>query len=234
MASPTVRGSGTPSNQTDMVPAKAVTAPTRAVGDLLICFASADTTTTAITFGGTYTSLYEEATGTTTRHGAAWRIATNDANDDTTFAATNTQDGSAVIFAITTGTHGVTQTSDIIVAAQATGASGNADPPSADGGSVNDWLAMAHCTVDMTATGDSISAAPTNYTTGAVLTKSASSTSSVGLGVAYRELTATQTENPGTFTNTSRAWQAKTILIPPVPPAPTFPVLSIMAPRIPA
>src|SRR5690606_22269685 len=44
---------------------------------------------------------------------------------------------------------------------------------------------------------------------------SASSTSSVGLGIAFKQLMAATSEDPGTFTNSSRPWAAVTLLIPP-------------------
>ncbi len=258
MAAPTVRGTSTPTLVTDGVPGTAVTLPTRVAGDLMLCLVSSDSVTTAIsrTETTTWAQLYEESSAVTTRHACFARIATNDANDVITVAATNVQDFVACILVITTGTHaGGTGGANVKVSAQATGSSATADPPNVDGGYVNDWLAVAHVSVADTATGDAISSAPTGYTTGAVLTKSASSTTSVGFGLGYKALTAAQTEDPGTFATTSRAWQSKTLLVPaplsasanavtatvpvdgvnavasgPVPP-PTVPV---MAPRVPS
>lgn len=219
MTAPTVRGFATATNTTDAQPAVSINLPTRASGDLLIVFAACDTTTsaTAITQTSNWTAIDEEAGGSD-RFGIWARIATNDANDAASIAGSNNQDMSVNMIAITTGTHGVssgTIASDIIHPAAATGASGNADPPNSGTVSSKDWLAIAACCVDLTNSAHSISAAPTNYTTGAQLQKSASSTSSVGLGVGYRALSAATSENPGTFTNDSNAWIAKTLLIPP-------------------
>lgn len=220
MAAPTVRGFAAATNDADMAPAAAITLPTRVAGDLLIAFIGCDTTGTAITRTQTteWPQISEEAGGSN-RLAVFARLATNDANDDLTVGGPNNNDGSSNIIAITTGTHGVTDpATDIVAVASATGTSTAADPPSIDGGSAKDWLAIAIAVVDLTAAGSTISAAPTNYTTGAILQKSASSTSSVALGVGHRALTAAQVEDPGAFTNTSGAWIAKTLLIP--PPAP--------------
>lgn len=214
-AAPTVRGYSTPNNATDAAPAFTVNAPASvAAGDLLIAFAANDTTGTAWTTspGNGWTKLSDEVQGSTHRLAVYALIA--DGTDGLSIAAANNQDYSVVMLAIQVGTHRVTNVStDIVIPAAATGTTGNADPPNS-GTVVSDvWLAIAACAVDLTAAGDSISAYPANYGNG-VLTKSASSTSSVGLGVGHLALTATTAENPGTFTNTTNAWIAKTLLIP--------------------
>ena len=220
-AAATVARTSTPTLNTDMVPAKSVTLPTRAAGDLMLAFVSSDSVTTAISRTQTtaWAVLYEESSGVTTRHACFARIATNDANDALTVAATNAQDAVVCIIVIDAASHGAgAGGSGVVVSSQATGSSATANPPNCDGLVGANWLAVAHVSVAFTNAGDSISAAPTNYTTGAVLTKSAASTSSVGFGLAYRGLTGTpQTVDPGTFSNTNRAWQAKTVLVPPAP-----------------
>ena len=212
---PTIRGWATATNSTDVLPAVSLNLPTRVAGDLLLAFAAEDSAT-ALTHSQTttWTELSDEAGTGANRLGVYARIATNDANDALSIAGANAADGSFNMVAI--ANHGVTNVAtDIKTAAAATGASGNADPPSVDPGSSKNWLSLAVACVDLTATGSSISAAPTNYTTDAILQKSAASTSSVALGVGPRRLSATQTENPGAFTNTSGAWIAKTLMVPP-------------------
>lgn len=220
MASPTVRAFGTPNNGTDAAPAFTVNAPAGVTaGDLLLAFAANDTTGTAWTAspGNGWVKLSDEVQGATHRLAVYALIA--DGSDGLSIAAANNNDYSVVMVAITVGTHGVADVNtDIVIPAAATAATGNADPPASGTVASQDWRAFVACAVDMTNAGDAISAAPTNYTTGAVLTKSASSTSSVGLGVGHRALTAATSEDPGTFTNTSRPWVAKTILIPPLLP----------------
>ncbi len=217
MASPTIRGWAAPTNSADMAPAFAVTLPTRAVGDLLIAFIGCDTIGTAIT--RTQTAQWpqvSEEVGTQGRLAIFARIATNDANDNLSVAGPNNNDGSCNIVAITAGTHGVTDPlTHILAVAAATGTTGSADPPSINGGSAKDFLAFAIAVVDLTTTTASISGLPANHTTNGIMQKSASSTSSVALGVGPRALTATQSTDPGTFTNSSGAWIAKTILVPP-------------------
>lgn len=231
MAAPTVRNVAAATNATDSLPAFALTLPTRVAGDVLLAFVAGDYTT-AVTPTGTWSELSDEA-GTNNRLALYARIATNDANDALSVAGANNQDSSANVVSIQD--HGVTDvTTDIVLVAAATGNDTNADPPSIDGGSAKDWMAVAIAAVDLTGTGSSITDAPTNYTTGAILQKSASSTSSVALGVGFRGLSAAQTENPGTFTNTTGQWVAKTILVPPVVPPSTEPVVPKMATRVPA
>jgi len=217
MASPTVRAYSTPNNNTDAAPAFTVNAPAGATtGDLLLAFASGDTTTTAWTASPAngWTRLSNELQGTTNQLAVYAKVATG--TDTLSIAATNAQDYSVVMVAITTGTHGVSAVStDIVIPAAATASTGNADPPNSGTVASKDWLAIAACGLDFTATGDSVSAYPSTYSAG-VLTKSASSTTSCGLGVGHKALTAATSENPGTFTNTSRPWVAKTLLIPPV------------------
>ena len=220
MAAPTVRAFGTATNGTDAAPAFAVSQPAGvATGDLLLAFAVCDTTGTAWTAspGNGWVQLSDEVQGATHRLAVYAVIA--DGTDTLSIASANNQDYSCVMMAVTTGTHSVTNVStDIVIPAAATASTGNANPPASGTVTSRDWLAIAACGVDLTASGDSVSAAPTNYTTGAVLTKSASSATSVGLGVGHRALTAATSEDPGTFTNTSQAWIAKTLLIPPFNP----------------
>lgn len=234
MAAPTVRAYATPTNGTDAAPAFTVTQPAGvASGDLLIAFAACDSTGTAWTAspGNGWAQLSDEANSTLIRLAVYALIA--DGSDGLSIAGPNNQDYSCTIVAIQVGTHGVSNvTTDIVIPAAATGASGNADPPTSGTVSARDWLAVAACAVDMTATGDSISAQPSGYNATNVLTKSASSTSSVGLGVAHRTLTAATSEDPGTFTNTSRAWIGKTILVPDfVPSVPAiYPIMGTRTP----
>jgi hypothetical protein len=227
MAAPTVRGFGTPNNGTDAAPAFTVNPVTgQTAGDLLLAFAVNDTTGTAWTVspGNGWVKLSDEVQGTT--HRVAVYALVADGSDGLSIAAANNQDYSVVMMAITTGTHGVTDVNtQIVIPTAATSATGDADPPASGTVAARDWLAIAACGCDFTNAADAITAPPTNYTTGAVLTKSASSTSSVGLGVGHRALTAATSEDPGTFTNTSRPWIAKTLLIPPPALPSGFPVL---------
>jgi hypothetical protein len=237
MTAPTVRAFSTPNNSTDAAPAFTVNAPAGvATGDLLLAFAVNDTTTTAWTAspGNGWVQLSDEVQGSTHRLAVYALIA--DGSDTLSIAAANNQDYSVVMMAITVGTHAVVDVStDIVIPAAATSATGNADPPASGTVASADWLAIAACGTDFTNAGDAISAAPTNYTTGAILTKSAASTSSVGLGVGHRALTAATSEDPGTFTNTSRPWVAKTLLIPPFNPNGTAtPAVIATAASIPA
>jgi len=214
MTAATVRGWAAATNSVDALPAVPITLPTRVAGDLLLAFASEDATT-ALTITGAWVELFQ-SNGTGIRFGMWGRIATNDANDNLSIAGGNSVDLTANIVAITVGTHGVTDVfNDMLWAAAATAASGNADPPSHSDPTAKDYLAIATACVDLTATGSAITAAPTGFTSNAIMQKSASSTSSVALGVGFQALTNLSTINPGAFTNTSGAWVARTLFVPP-------------------
>jgi hypothetical protein len=107
--------------------------------------------------------------------------------------------------------HGCTNVSDFTWQAPANNTTGNADPPAS--GTLTSGLTysvLAQCNVDFSATGNTVSAGPSGYV-GVAVTKSASSTSSCGVGSACKRVVgAGSTENPGTFTNTSRPWLAYT------------------------
>lgn len=91
-------------------------------------------------------------------------------------------------------------------------ASGNADPPDATGLASGNYRVFAAGMIDMT-TGNMITASPANYTTVGYM-KSAESTSSCGLRVAYRDLTGITSENPGAFTNNTQEWIGFTVAVP--------------------
>jgi hypothetical protein len=171
---------------------------------------------TAITASTGWTQIFAGVvTGNVLRHACFARILDGGANDTLTISGT-TQDYCVSSARITN--HGVTDVAtQIKTVAPATNTSGNADPPSLDAGVSDEWLWLASAGVDFT-TGNTISANPANYSDVDNRT-SASSTSSCGQRIAKRELT-TQTQDPGTFTNTSQEWVAGIIAIPPVPGAP--------------
>jgi hypothetical protein len=236
MAAPTVRGWSTATNSTDAQPAVSIALPTVVAGDLLLAFQGCDTLTSPGAATGSWELIFELSQGTGTRAGVWGRIATNEDSDALSLAGSNNNDMTVVVAAITVGTHGCTAgtlATDIIRPAQATGSSTTPDPPASGTVAAKDWLAIAMTVVDLTGTGSTISAAPTNYTTGAQLQKSASSTTSVGLGVGYRALSAATSEDPGTFTCTTGQWQAITMLVPPYV-APSPPVYPVMATRVPS
>lgn len=199
----------------------AVNVPTHSVGDLLIALCAHDNpgATAVATVSTDWVRLYHETQGSNVLRLTAFaKIATGSDALQVTGAA---QDYAIDCLAI--ANHGVTTlATDIKWSAPASATTGNANPPSLDAGSVRDWLDIAHCAIDMTATGDTLSAVPASYTESARL-KSANSTSSTAVGVAWRQVS-TQTEDPGTFTNTSRPWIAATLAIPPIDTSTTLTV----------
>ena len=112
--------------------------------------------------------------------------------------------------------HGVTQATinSTLFLTGTTGTTGNANPPIVNPATSNTWLWLAAMTLDLT-TGNTITVAPSGYTM-AENHVSASSTTSVAGAVAYKRSAAATSEDPGTFTNTSRAWIALSIAVPPV------------------
>jgi hypothetical protein len=182
-------------------------------GDLLVAVATSDapgTTETATISTGWVRTSHETQGSNVLRHSTFMKIA------DATNALTLTgaaQDVSVVCAAIQD--HGVTAPlfAQVIMATAATGTTGNADPPATGTIASMEWLVMATCGIDMTNSGDTLSAQPSTYTD-IGRNKSASSTSSCACGMAVKAVTGTS-ENPGAFTNTSRPWIAKTLAIPP-------------------
>jgi hypothetical protein len=105
--------------------------------------------------------------------------------------------------------------SSIVHATKVTATAANADPPSLSLTAGNSYHVFAAASVDLTANGNSISAVPSGYTLQSI-TKSATSTTSVALGLAYKSY-------PDTFTSTSNAYVAKTFAVP-VTPVPLGPL----------
>ena len=179
-------------------------------GDLMLAFCINRVTTTAITASTGWTSI---STDSSTTYSAIFgRIATGSVDDRLTIAQTS-DDWCVCMMRIID--HGVTTvSSDVKIGTPAGATSTTPDPPSLSPGSTQDWLWLCMAGGQLTATTNTLTGQPANYTQ-ACATKSASSTTSVSLGVAYRAVNGSS-ENPGTFTqNTSRAWRAQTISVPP-------------------
>jgi hypothetical protein len=202
MAFPTIRNAATIQNSTSLGAGFSVTMPTHVTGDLILIFVAHDTATVTSTFSSVFTSTLNSSSlscfGKIAASAGETATVTGTAND-------------YVILALSVQAHGATSLGNVLAGTVATSASGNADPPSLATGTTRDWLWFSCCAVDLT-TGNSISAVPANYTQLSI-TKSANSTSSVGLGVGWQALGGA-TEDPGTFSNTSRAWVAETIAVP--------------------
>ena len=111
----------------------------------------------------------------------------------------------------------------------ATGTSTTPDPPSrAVTGGPKDILALAFFSmtgaVEVADTDVLVTTFPSNYTSGQVEKTGGTGGTNLsgGLGAAARQVSATSSENPGTFTqNASRGWRANTLVIHPVVPKQT-------------
>ena len=197
---------------TDMAPAVTVPQPAGvATTDLLVAWAANDSATADMAQSAGWTQLFQATGGSNVIRFGAWaRIATG--ADTLTILGANNQDFCTSIARITG--HGVTDiATHIRVGAASQAATGNADPPIVTMPVTADWLVLTAAAVDFT-TANTISADPTSYTAVDNRT-SANSTSSCGLRIASRNVTAAS-ENPTAFTNTSRQWVAQTIAIAPI------------------
>ncbi|MBP9819701.1 hypothetical protein KBC79_03105 [Candidatus Woesebacteria bacterium] len=179
------------------------------VGDLLIIFASNDST------GGTnmgvsgWTSLFsDQYTGDVISHAAWAKIAVG---SDTATLTGASQDYAALVLRVTG--HGVTTiASDIKVGTPAETAGANPDPPSLDAGSSKKWLWLESFGSD---DDDNTATYWSTSFTGAGQVESAQSTSSTMNSVAYYQ-SETQTLDPGTMAMAlSEEAVANTIAIPP-------------------
>lgn len=212
MAAPSVRSSAVTSDTSGAT--TPVNLPGTIVnGDLLVAVVTADnpgSTATDTSSTGWVRTSHETQSSNVLRHSTFMKIA--DATNTLSLTGAS-QDVSIVCAAVQN--HGVTAPlfAEVIMAAAATGTTGNADPPATGTIASMEWLVMVTCGIDMTNSGDTLSAQPSTYTD-IQRNKSANSTSSCACGMAVKAVTGTS-ENPGAFTNTSRPWIAKTLAIPP-------------------
>jgi hypothetical protein len=203
---------------TSLGAANAQTLPSGSVsGDLIIGVVGNDNpSTTSLAVSTGWTILGSQVQGSNVIKGAVFaRVLDGGANDTLTVTGA-AQDYVVALTRVPAAHHGVVGASivaDIPIATGATGASGNADPPSLDAGSVKDWLWFVAAVVDHT-TGDSISAIPSTYTQ-LINTKSANSTSSVGVATGWRKIAGSQVQDPGAFANNTQEWIAFTVAVKP-------------------
>lgn len=212
-------GTSLGSNNAQPLPASA------ASGDLIIAVIGHDNpSTTAITVSTGWTPLNPITQGTNVVKGLiAARVLDGTTGNNILSVSGATQDYVVQLIRVPSGQHGCTNAdlATSLAIATAQGASGSINPASLNAGSAKDRVWFVAGILDCT-TGSTISAIPANYTS-VLDILSANTTSSVRIRTARRDLTATQTEDPGTFTNTSRNWIAYTIAVPPyVAPWQTF------------
>lgn len=187
-----------------------------AAGDLVLYFIGEDNpgaTAITVSTGWTLLSAQTQGSNVITANIAARVLDGTTGNNILSVSGTASQDYVVLGVCIAAGDHGVTTVAtDMPTTGAVSSTNGNADPPLPTYGTSKDWLVLAAAVVDLT-TGNTITAAPTNYDM-VQNQVSASSTTSVATAVASRRVT-TSTENPGTFTNTSRPWIAYTLAVPP-------------------
>lgn len=186
-----------------------------ASGDLIVAIIGHDTATTALSVSTGWTALAPVAQGNNVIKGLiAARVLDGTTGDNILSVSGTTQDYAVALLRFPSGSHGCTNDNlaNDLVYGSAQGSSGNADPPNVSAGYSADRVWIAACVVDSSSS--SVSAVPTNYTSRENVT-SATSSSSVIVCAATRDVTASSSEDPGAFTNTSRNWIAYTIGVPP-------------------
>lgn len=194
----------------------AVTMPTHRAGDLILIF-GVTRSTTAWTASGGFVLVHQDTVGNPSV-GLLAKVAQTSAetctvtigNDDASFQA------------VRVAYHGVRagfEATDIEKGTVATATSTTADPPSVTWSGSKDWLVFALAGAAFTATGDVFSAGITGWNN-TLLSKSAATTTSVGIALGWLDDPASTSRNPATFTNTSRVWRAQTYGIPPSTRAP--------------
>ena len=208
---------------------QAINMPTGiAAGNLLIAIVASDLAAAAGTHTAStgWTSIRTQLQGSNVvRLSAFGRIADGGANDNLTVTGPS-QDYCAWTGRITGFT--VTAISQI-QSADATAGTGNADPPNLNPTVARAWRWIAAEAMDLT-TSNTITSVPSGYTE-AYRNVSASSTSSVAMGVGHKTGDTTS-ENPGNFVNnpTTRPWVAFTIGIPNRAVVSNAPVLNTATP----
>ena len=203
---------------TSMGSNNAIALPTGAAsGDLIIVHANSDLNGAAgaITASAGYTAVTNGAQtqGTTVIGCNVFARVLDGSGSDALTVSGAAQDYVVNVIRITD--HGVTSATinTALFLTGTTGTTGNANPPIVNPATSSTWLWLAAMTLDLT-TGNTITVAPSGYTM-AENHVSASSTTSVAGAVAYKRSAAATSEDPGTFTNTSRAWIALSIAVPP-------------------
>ena len=184
-----------------------------AVGDLLVGVVALDSSIVTVSASTGWTTLLNSVLNGVGIY-TFGRIADGTATDTLSVGSgTAATDYCATVLRITghTVTSGTLTTA--IKTAQASGTSINPNPSAITGQPSATRLWLAICAVDRTATLETITAIPTNYTSVTNLVSSAE-TSSTTLAVTQRTLTGTG-EDPGTFTaSASRPYTSVTLAIP--------------------
>lgn len=207
---------------TNLSTAANLTLPSGAAsGDLVLYFISSDNTGgTAITASTGWTEILSSTITSNVHGGKVFaRVLDGTTGDNILNPNGAAQDYTAIGVRIASGDHPWTTSSNLATAFASLAAitnsasNGSPDPPNLSPGSSNDYLWLAWGVIDKSASGNSISANPSNHTLVQTSDSAASTTSSYAR-LTYRKTTA-GSEDPGTMTSTSRPWIAATIAIPP-------------------
>lgn len=140
------------------------------------------------------------------------RVLDGSADDTLVVDTDGNQDYSNYPIMFAPGTHGVTDVINDIPNAIGTNTGLVPQPPSLNAGTGN-WKYIVAIAQDFT-TGDTFTGVPSGWTE-VVNQKSANSTTSVGLGISYKDSSAT-TESPGTYGTNLLEWVTITMAIPSV------------------
>ncbi|MDA3624265.1 hypothetical protein OU415_02385 [Saccharopolyspora sp. WRP15-2] len=208
MAAPTVAARSTGRTTTTNTTSHAITMPSGiVVGNLLLVVFSSDGSPTCTASAG-WTKLGQASNGTAVTGAVFWKYAVG--GDTCTVTTSASEQSSHVVLRITGTTGTPTGT-----AANASGT--NSNPPSHSALVLADHLWVA------TRSGDSTTvatAAPASYAT--LQSIAAAGTGGASTNTAERTVTASLTEDPGTFTSATAPWVSWTLAVPPADPAITY------------
>lgn len=189
---------------------RAITMPTHKVGYLIV-IGVVSRSTTDISANNGFVEVFE---GSTTRpHCALFaKVAASDSETCTVTIGNDDVCTQAMVFAYHRVRAGFEAT-DILKGTEATATSATFDPPNLSFGATEDAMVLTLAGFAWTNAADAITSGPSGFTT-IVNTKSAASTTSVGIYMGWQDNPAVSSLDPGTGANTSRVWRANTFLIP--------------------
>jgi len=216
---PTIKSSNTQAG-TSLSGASNFTLPSgAATGDLVLYFVSCDNTSTTAISASTGWATVDAQIITSNVHRASVfaRVLTGTGGDNILNPNGAAQDYTCIGVCIDATQHPFTTSTDLTSALFDAGtfsaSNGSANPPNSNPGTSDDYLWLTYACIDKSAAGNSITAPPTNFTSIATSDSAASNSSSFAM-LAQRRTTASS-QDPGTFTNTSRPWIAFTLAISP-------------------
>jgi hypothetical protein len=212
---PAIAAAGPAENGTNLGTGNSLTNPTGSTtGSLVIHFLAMDKAGGAVELTGVSTGWTNIDGGSNFEVGLVpiMRILDGSGDDTLTVDTDGNEDYSSYPIMFAPGTHGVSNVGTDIPFAIGTNAGLVPQPASLNAGTGN-WKYIVAVAQDFTI-GDSFSGVPSGWTE-IVNQKSTNSTTSIGLGISYKDSAAT-TESPGTYGTLMTEWVTVTMAIPSV------------------